>query len=138
MSTLEDLDDMERQEKEQKKDQDGDDKKTPAREGGKDAEMKDVDGDKNEEDDVIDLDILRSSTVDITNRRRMLENELKIMKSEYQRLKHEETTMKEKIKDNADKIENNRYIQVLKSIAPVADRRFADNYHISSETLWSC
>jgi 26S proteasome regulatory subunit T5 len=113
MSTLEDLDDMERQEKEQKEDQDGDDKKTPGGEGGKDAEMKDVDGDKNEEEDVIDLDILRSSTVDITNRRRMLENELKIMKSEFQRLTHEETSMKEKIKDNADKIENNRYYQML-------------------------
>jgi 26S proteasome regulatory subunit T5 len=113
MSTLEDLDDMERQEKEQKEDQDGDDKKTPGGEGGKDAEMKDVDGDKNEEEDVIDLDILRSSTVDITNRRRMLENELKIMKSEFQRLTHEETSMKEKIKDNADKIENNRYTQML-------------------------
>jgi 26S proteasome regulatory subunit T5 len=33
---------------------------------------------------------------------------MKILKSEYQRLKHEETTMKDKIKDNLDKIENNR------------------------------
>jgi 26S proteasome regulatory subunit T5 len=125
MSTLEDLDDIERQEKEQKKDQESDGKKTPGGEGGKDAEMKDVDGDKNEEEDVIDLDILRSSTVDITNRRRMLENELKIMKSEFQRLKHEETSMKEKIKDNADKIENNRYAHMLHkhSMACVADRR---------------
>ncbi|KAF7506148.1 26S proteasome regulatory subunit 6A [Endocarpon pusillum] len=114
MSTLEDLDDMEREGKDQKKDQDGDDKKTPGGDGSKDAEMKDADGEKKkEEDDVIDLDILRSSTVDIINRRRMLENELKIMKSEFQRLKHEETTMKDKIKDNTDKIENNRQLPYL-------------------------
>lgn len=110
MSTLEDLDDMEREEK---KDQDGDDKRTPGGDGSKDAEMKDADGEKKEEQDVIDLDILRSSTVDIINRRRMLDNELKIMKSEFQRLKHEETTMKDKIKDNTDKIENNRYVERL-------------------------
>ncbi len=113
MSTLEDLDDMERAEKDQKQDRDGDEKKTPGGDGSKDAEMKDADGEKKEEEDVIDLDILRSSTVDIINRRRMLENELKIMKSEFQRLKHEETTMKDKIKDNTDKIENNRYVKHL-------------------------
>jgi 26S proteasome regulatory subunit T5 len=112
MSTLEDLDDMEREGKDQKKDQDGDDKKTPGAEGPKDAEMKDADAEKKAEEDVIDLEILRSSTIDITNRRRMLENELKIMKSEFQRLKHEETTMKDKIKENSDKIENNRYAGV--------------------------
>lgn len=106
MSTLEDLDDLEREGKDQKKDQDG----TPGVDGSKDAEMKDADGKKKEEGDVIDLEILRSSTVDIINRRRMLENELKIMKSEFQRLKHEETTMKDKIKDNTDKIESNRYV----------------------------
>jgi 26S proteasome regulatory subunit T5 len=110
MSTLEDLDDLEREGKDQKKDQDGDDKKVPGGDGLKDAEMKDADG-KKEEEDVIDLEILHSSTVDIINRRRMLENELKIMKSEFQRLKHEETSMKDKIKDNTDKIENNRYVR---------------------------
>ena len=112
MSTLEDLDDMEREGNDQKKDQDGDDKKAPT-DGLKDAEMEDLDG-QQEKEDVIDLEILRSSTVDIINRRRMLENELKIMKSEFQRLKHEETAMKDKIKDNTDKIENNRYTRVLK------------------------
>ena len=102
MSTLEDLDDLERENQDSQKQQD---------KSGKDTEMGDADA-KEEDDNVIDLDILRSSTVDIINRRRMLENELKIMKSEFQRLKHEETTMKEKIKDNNDKIENNRYHDV--------------------------
>jgi 26S proteasome regulatory subunit T5 len=39
----------------------------------------------------------------------MLENEMRIMKSEFQRLTHEQSTMREKVKDNQEKIENNRY-----------------------------
>jgi 26S proteasome regulatory subunit T5 len=110
MSTLEDLDDMERDEKEQKKDGDDQDKKPSANGEGKDADMKDAGADKKEEDDYIDMEILTSSTRDIINRRRLLENEMKILKSEFQRLTHEQNTMKDKIKDNNDKIENNRLI----------------------------
>lgn len=110
MSTLEDLDDMEREEKEEKKKDEGDkdkDGKKPDQNG--DAEMKDADGEKKgEEEDILDAEILRSSTRDINMRRRLLENDMRIMKSEYQRLTHEQATMKERIKDNLDKIENNR------------------------------
>ena len=107
MSTLEDLDEMEREEKDEKKDGDKDGKK--ADQNG-DAEMKDADGEKKEEkeEDLIDAEILHSSTRDIVMRRRLLDNDLRIMKSEHQRLKHEQAAMKEKIKDNLDKIENNR------------------------------
>lgn len=106
MSTLEELDDLEREEREKKDRGDGDGKKSD-RDG--DAEMKDADADKKkEEDDVLDEEILRLSTSDIIKRRRMLENELRIMKSEFQRLTHEQNTMKEKVKDNLEKIENNR------------------------------
>ncbi|KKY17000.1 putative 26s protease regulatory subunit 6a [Phaeomoniella chlamydospora] len=115
MSTLEDLDDMERDEKEKKEQGNGDDQdpKKPT-EGGKDIEMKDSEEKKKEEeDDLIDLDVLQSSTRDIINRRRLLENELKVMKSEFQLLTHEQTAMKEKIKDNMDKIENNRQLPYL-------------------------
>jgi 26S proteasome regulatory subunit T5 len=105
MSTLEDLDDLERDNKERKDDGDG---KKP--DDNKDTDMEDADGEKkDEEDDLIDEEILRSSTRDITNRRKLLENDMRIMKSEFQRLTHEQNTMKEKIKDNLDKIENNRY-----------------------------
>ena len=110
MSTLEDLDDMEREGKEEKKD-DGDkdkDSKNPDQDG--DAEMKDADGQKKEdkEEDIIDTEILHSSTRDIQMRKRLLDNDMRIMKSEFQRLTHEQVAMKEKIKDNLDKIENNR------------------------------
>ena len=77
-------------------------------------------------DDEIDQDILNSSTDDIVNRTRLLENEIKvqsrqpliytyvkIMKSETQRLTHEQTHMTAKIKDNTDKIENNRQLPYL-------------------------
>lgn len=99
MSTLEDLDDLEmKQAAEESQKQDG----------SGDTEMKDAEQ-KKEDDDIFDEEILRSSTRDIINRRKLLENDMRIMKSEFQRLTHEQNTMKEKIKDNMDKIENNRY-----------------------------
>jgi 26S proteasome regulatory subunit T5 len=112
MSTLEDLDDLEREEKE-KKDEGGDDDKGSKKDGaeskadGKDVDMKDAD--EPPEEDELDEEILNLSTRDINTRRRRLENELRIMKSEFSRLTHEKSTMQEKIKDNVDKIENNRY-----------------------------
>lgn len=102
MSTLEDLDDMEREGKEEKKKD----------EGEKDGKKSDQDGDaemkEEKEEDLIDTEILHSSTRDIIMRKRLLDNDMRIMKSEYQRLTHEQGAMKEKIKDNLEKIENNR------------------------------
>ncbi|BFZ62947.1 26S proteasome regulatory subunit 6A [Saitoella coloradoensis] len=63
--------------------------------------------------DEIDAEILRSSNEEIVNRTRLLENDIKVMRSEYQRLTHESNTMKEKIKDNTEKIENNRQLPYL-------------------------
>ena len=110
MSTLEDLDDMEREgKKEDDKEggEDGKDGKRSDQDG--DAEMKDAKAEERQED-IIDSEILHSSTRDINMRRRLLDNDMRIMKSEYQRLTHEQAAMKEKIKDNLDKIENNRYV----------------------------
>jgi 26S proteasome regulatory subunit T5 len=105
MSTLEDLDDLEHENRDKKQDQ-GDDGKKPSGDG--DAEMEDAEK-KDDEEELIDEEILHSSTADIVKRRRMLENEMRIMKSEFQRLTHEQSTMREKVKDNQEKIENNRY-----------------------------
>ncbi len=104
MSTLEELEDLDRQERDDKKDKkdqqgNGDGK------GDGDAEMKDAEP---EEDDVLDPEILSLSTDDIKTRRRLLENDARIMKSEFQRLSHEKATMAEKIKENMEKIANNR------------------------------
>lgn len=106
MSTLEDLEDLEREEKEEKKN-DGDKDKKKSDQNG-DAEMKDAEAEEKEED-VVDEEIYSLSTQDILTRRRLLENDARIMKSEFQRLSHEKATMAEKIRDNLEKIENNRY-----------------------------
>lgn len=98
MSTLEELDDLDRR---------GRDESAEKRPDG-DAEMKDA-----EEDDVLDDEVLGLSTGDIQTRKRLLENDSRIMRSELQRLTHEKATMNEKIKDNMDKIANNRYVPSL-------------------------
>ena len=124
MSTLEDLDDLER---EGKKEDQGDDKKDG--DGDKkedqngDAPMTDADiaakkeeedkKKKEEQEDLIDMEILNSSTRDIIARRRLIENDTRIMKSEFNRLTHEKQAMHDKIKDNVDKIDNNRQLPYL-------------------------
>merc|ERR1719203_2286706 len=51
-------------------------------------------------DDTIPDDLKRASPEEIEQRIRLLENDLRVMKSEQQRLQHELTTNKEKIKLN--------------------------------------
>lgn len=114
MASLEELDDIEREGKKDDKDKDG--KKAPQ---NGDADMTDAEGNKKEEEkkeeqeDLIDMEILNSSTRDIVARRRLIENDTRIMRSEYNRLNHEKTSMHEKIKDNVDKIDNNRQLPYL-------------------------
>lgn len=109
MSTLEELDDLDRREKEEKRRENNDKKATVADE---DDEMKDAE----DKDDILDEEILSLSTQDIQTRKRLLENDSRIMKSELSRLTHEKAAMGEKIKENMDKIANNR--QVLQRVAP--------------------
>jgi 26S proteasome regulatory subunit T5 len=116
MSTLEDLDDLERQEREDKDDpskKKKDDEQDPSKRtgGDGDTDMKDAEPEE-EEEDVLDEEILSLSTQDILTRRRLLENDSRIMKSEFQRLSHEKAAMNEKIKENREKIANNRYAAV--------------------------
>lgn len=103
MASLEDLEDLEQERQERR------DKKDAADADG-DAKM-DVDGEK--EEDGIDPEILKLSTSDIINRKRLLENDLRVMRTEYQRITHEKASMKDRIKDNLDKIENNRQLPYL-------------------------
>lgn len=114
MATQEDVNALE-QERERKEDEDKDNgNKDKKPEQTADAEMKDTEEkaaeeEEEKEENIIDEEVLRSSTQDVNMRRRLLENDLRIMKSEHQRLTHEKAAMNEKIKDNLDKIENNRY-----------------------------
>ncbi|KAL7794380.1 hypothetical protein V8C37DRAFT_409193 [Trichoderma ceciliae] len=106
MSTLEELDDLDRREKEEKR-RDNNDKKATVTDG--DDEMKDAE----DKDDILDGEILSLSTQDIQTRKRLLENDSRIMKSEFSRLTHEKAAMGEKIKENKDKIANNRQLPYL-------------------------
>lgn len=105
MSTLEELDDLDRQDKNDKRDEGDKDKKDKKPTNDGDAEMEDAE----KEEDILDDEILNLSTQDIQTRKRLLENDSRIMRSELQRLTHEKATMGEKIKENLDKIANNRY-----------------------------
>jgi len=111
MSSLEDLEDLE-QAREQR--EDDKDKKRKGDKDGKggdkdgDAEMQDAEEDK--EEDGIDPEVLNSSTQDIITRKRLLENDIRVMRQEYQRLQHEKTAMGKRIEDNLEKIDNNRFV----------------------------
>ncbi|KAI9297257.1 proteasome 26S subunit ATPase 3 [Neoconidiobolus thromboides FSU 785] len=61
----------------------------------------------------LDEEILRLSNSEISNRCRLLDNDIKVMKSEFSRLQHEQNSMSEKIKENKDKIEMSKQLPYL-------------------------
>ncbi|ODV92600.1 hypothetical protein CANCADRAFT_89290 [Tortispora caseinolytica NRRL Y-17796] len=78
------------------------------------ASLEDLENIEQEEGfgDEID-ELLNSSTSEIVNRRKLLDNDIKVMRSEFQRLMHEKTTMIEQIKSNEEKITNNKTLPYL-------------------------
>ncbi|GCE98883.1 26S proteasome regulatory subunit 6A [Zygosaccharomyces mellis] len=64
-------------------------------------------------DDELDQEILGLSTQELQTRSKLLDNEVRIFRSELQRLGHENNVMLEKIKDNKEKIKNNRQLPYL-------------------------
>ncbi|KAH3672879.1 hypothetical protein WICPIJ_010008, partial [Wickerhamomyces pijperi] len=66
-----------------------------------------------EGEETLDQDILNSTTDDINTRTRLLENDIRIMKSELQRLNHDKQVMLAKVKDNKEKINNNKQLPYL-------------------------
>ncbi|KAG4067224.1 hypothetical protein HA402_000215 [Bradysia odoriphaga] len=60
-------------------------------------------------------EVLRMPTDEIVSRTRLMDNEIKIMKSEVMRITHELQTQNEKIKDNAEKIKVNKTLPYLVS-----------------------
>jgi len=67
------------------------------------------------EDGSIEQDILNLGTDDILSRNRLLENDIRVMKSELIRLQHEASTMKERLQDNLEKINLNKQLPYLVS-----------------------
>lgn len=60
-------------------------------------------------------EILAMSTEDIQTRNRLIEGDIRVMKSEMMRLQHEVTTMKERLQDNLEKIKLNKQLPYLVS-----------------------
>ncbi|XP_022110586.1 26S proteasome regulatory subunit 6A-B [Acanthaster planci] len=60
-------------------------------------------------------EVLRMSNDEIIGRTRLLDNEIKIMKSEIMRIQHELQAQKEKIKENQEKIKVNKTLPYLVS-----------------------
>lgn len=68
---------------------------------------------------------LRTAPVDeINTRTRLLETEVRVLKSEHMRLLHDQNVMKERIKDNADKIAQNKVLPYLVGNVVEVCRRF--------------
>lgn len=64
-------------------------------------------------DEEIDQEILSLSTQELQTRTKLLDNEIRIFRSELQRLSHENNVMLEKIRDNKEKIKNNKQLPYL-------------------------
>jgi 26S proteasome regulatory subunit T5 len=58
-------------------------------------------------------DIMELEKEDILTRIRLIENDIKVMRSEQLRLSHEQNVMKEKIRDNGEKIKQNKVLPYL-------------------------
>jgi 26S proteasome regulatory subunit T5 len=86
-----------------------DDKKTPAPAAAGDTKM-DVD-----EEEPLDEEILRMSADDLRSRTQLLDNEIRIMRAEVQRINHGVQSLKEKIKDNNERIKVNKTLPYLVS-----------------------
>jgi len=66
-------------------------------------------------EDGLDAEVLRMSNEELTSRTRLLDNEIRIMKSEILRVTHEQQAMKDKIKENTEKIKVNKTLPYLVS-----------------------
>ncbi|KAL5482365.1 RPT5 [Sanghuangporus weigelae] len=63
--------------------------------------------------DDIPEEIMALSTDEINSRIRLIENDIKVMRSETLRLQHEQSVMKEKIRDNKEKVKQNKVLPYL-------------------------
>ncbi|KHJ48348.1 26S proteasome subunit P45 family protein [Trichuris suis] len=64
-------------------------------------------------DPELDLEISRLSTEDIASRTRLLEHEIRIMRTDMQRLNHELSNYAERIKENKERIKVNKHLPYL-------------------------
>lgn len=65
------------------------------------------------DDDILTSNILELSSDELTQRIRLIENEIRVMRQQHSRLQHEMGNMNEKIKDNTEKIKLNKQLPYL-------------------------
>ncbi|VDP54622.1 unnamed protein product [Heligmosomoides polygyrus] len=70
---------------------------------------------KMEVEEALDEEILRMAPDDIKSRTHLLDNEIRIMRSEVQRINHSVSMLKERIKDNNERIKVNKTLPYLVS-----------------------
>ena len=63
----------------------------------------------------LDAEVLRMSNDELLRRTRLLDNEIKIMRNDILRVSHEQQAMKDKIKENTEKIKVNKTLPYLVS-----------------------
>lgn len=74
------------------------------------------------EEDILTDELKRCSADEINQRMRLLENDIRVMKSEQQRLQHELNSITEKTKDNKEKIKLNRQLpHLVASVSEILD-----------------
>jgi len=61
----------------------------------------------------LDPEIMAMSLDEIRQRARMVDSDVRIMRSEIQRIKHESGTQRDRIKENLDKIKLNKQLPYL-------------------------
>ncbi|SCU85789.1 LAME_0D02806g1_1 [Lachancea meyersii CBS 8951] len=79
------------------------------------ATLEELESQQNPGEIEIDQEILNLPTAELQTRTKLLDNEIRIFRSELQRLSHENSVTLEKIKDNKEKIKNNRQLPYLVS-----------------------
>ena len=66
-----------------------------------------------DEDDELAAELAAMTTDDILRRTRLIENELRVLKDDEQRLRQETAAVREKLKDNVDKVKLNKQLPYL-------------------------
>ncbi|CAD5207689.1 unnamed protein product [Bursaphelenchus okinawaensis] len=87
-----------------------DKKTTPTSEKAKEPEKMEV-----EQEEQVDEEVLRMTADDLKSRIQLLDSDVRIMRSEVQRINHGCQTLKEKIKENTERIKVNKTLPYLVS-----------------------
>lgn len=64
-------------------------------------------------EDPLDDEILAMSTTELRQRIRLLDSDIRIMRSDIQRITHESHAQKERIRDNVEKVKMNKQLPYL-------------------------